>query len=264
MSDNKPASQTTLVSIEPFTDYRALQCENYSISFTEHYTIFTQNKATLFINPEGGSVIFPEENDCELERVYFKDNQYFVSFFPNQAALIRTSTGLYMASTEDHFMGYYSFGFEDNVKNCNRSVVLLKDKDLYFVNTAGEVVKYDLEAILEDMRFKQDSWGIKTVHKRVQKFDIQAKDVVEGNTGVVYAFTAKGLVKTLDTDKSSEIKVEDSKDGERIHFTALAATKDYVCISGYLPDIQHNAIQLLKADLSEEIEGPLVTPSDCK
>ena len=56
----------SVASDETFADYRVLQCENYSLSFNKHYSMLTSNHGTLFINPEGGTVIMPEENESTV------------------------------------------------------------------------------------------------------------------------------------------------------------------------------------------------------
>lgn len=187
------ASKVSLISDENFADYRALKSQNYSISFTDEYSMFTSEKATLFVNPEGGTVLWPEENQTEIERVVF-GKEYFVSFYPNQPALIRTLSGLFVCATEDTFKGYYTFGLESNVPNCNRSVVLKNDKDLYFLNTANEVCHYDLSVVLNDLKYKQDTWGIKNIHKVSKRFKLDLKDIAEGPGDKIYGVNSEGLV----------------------------------------------------------------------
>ena len=50
-------------AVRDFADYRSHQCENYSVCFDQNHTMFTSKKGTLYVNPEGGSIIMPEENE---------------------------------------------------------------------------------------------------------------------------------------------------------------------------------------------------------
>lgn len=84
-----------------------------------------------------------------------------VSFYPNQPALVKTNTGIFICTTEDLFKGFYTFGLDSNIPNANRSAVIKNDKDLYFVNTSGDVCIYDLERILDNFKVAQDIWGLK-------------------------------------------------------------------------------------------------------
>lgn len=63
---------------------------------------------------------------------------------------------------------------------------------------------------------------------------------------------------------TKEIKISNHHHSEKIFFTAIAATSDYVCVSGYMAGNQHNALQLIKADLSKETHGPKTSKADSR
>ena len=189
-------------------------------------------------------------------------DEYLVSFYPNQPAIIRTLTGIFICATEDHFRGYYTFGLNHNIHNSNRGVVLKEGDQLYFVSAGAEVVHYDLPAIIESLKFKQETWSIKNYVKATTKFVVDAKDICDDPQGGVYSLTSKGEVRRLPKNDASIVVKQDSQ-GSQIFFTALAATVDYVCIAGYMKDNKHNALQLLSSDLSKETDGPITAPAAC-
>lgn len=260
--ESKHPTKISLVSDTSFADHRIMRCRNYSISFTPENTVFTSDKGSLYVNAEGGSVVMPEDNECELNRVYFGDG-YMASFYPNQPVLIRTVTGVYVFATADHFRGYYTYGHNTNILNSSRGVVLKEDDQLYFVSSSSEVVHYDLSAITEDLKFKQESWGLKNVREATARFAVDAKDICDDPKGGVYSLTNKGEVRRLPENKTS-LTVKAESAGSHIFFTAIGATEDFVCVAGYMKDNKHNAIQLLTADLSKEIDGPIVAPASCR
>lgn len=260
MDASKPTT-VTLESNTPFTDHRILKCKNYSLSFSGENAMFTSEQGTLYVNPEGGSVIMPEDNQCEINRVVFLGD-FMASFYPNQPVLIRTLTGVFMFATEDHFRGYYTFGLHNNLLNANRGVVLKDDGQLYFVTPAREVVHYDLAAIVEDLKFKQDTWSLKLVRSATTKWEVDPKDICDDPKGGVYSLTNKGEVRRLPENKQA-LTVSQESNGSKIFFTGLAATEDYVCVAGYMKDNKHNAIQLLAPDLSKMLDGPIVAPASC-
>lgn len=185
-----------------------------------------------------------------------------VSFYPNQPALIKTNTGIFIAVTEDLFKGWYTYGLDGNVPNCNRSVILKNDKDLYFVNTQGDVVHYDLGAIIEDHRTDQQKWGLHNVVKSLRVFKVSAKDICEAPGDKLYSVSAVGVVKQL--PEGGEFTVSNMYLGKKIFFTGIAATEDYVMVSAYMPDNQHNVVHVLRADLSAEVDGPVMTVAASK
>lgn len=260
--DSVKTVKVSLESDTTFADHRVMKCKNYSLSFSGENSMFTSEHGTLYVNPEGGSVIMPEDNECELNRVVFLDD-YMASFYPNQPVLIRTLTGVYLFATEDHFRGYYTFGHNTNILNSSRGVVLKPDNQLYFVTSGNEVVHYDLAAIVQDLSNKQETWSIKNVVKATTKFNADSKDICDDPNGGIYSLTNKGEVKKLPENKHSLHIAEDSK-GSHIFFTSIGATEDYVCVAGYMKDNKHNAIQLLAADLSKVLDGPIVAPATCK
>ncbi len=180
-----------------------------------------------------------------------------VSFYPNQPALIKTNTGIFIAVTEDLFKGYYTYGLETNVPNCNRSAVLKNDKDLYFVNHKGDVVHYDLGTIILEHRTDQEKWGLNNVVKAWKVFNVNAKDINEGPGNTIYSLTATGVIRQL--PEGPEFTVSNQFEGTKIFFTGIAATDDYVVASGYMPNNQHNIVHLVKGDLSAELDGPIMT-----
>lgn len=264
MSDikaSKQAKKLSVISDTDFADYRVMKCKNYSISFTQDYSMLTSEHGTLWVNPEGGSIIMPEENEREINRVIFMED-YVVSFYPNQAALIRTLTGVFICATEDHFRGFYTFGLNSNVDNASRGVVLKENNQLYFVTVGAQVAHYDLAAIVEELRFKQDTWSIKNVIKAVALHDLDSKDICDADGEGFYSMTSNGVVK-LNPCKA-EITLKGEHQNSHIFFTTLAATKDYVCVAGYMKANKHNAIQLMTADLSKETDGPVTALAECK
>lgn len=264
LTDKQAADQSkkvALISNTPFADHRAMKCRNYSISFSGENTMLTSENGTLFVNPEGGSVIFPEENQTEINRIVFLQD-YIASFYPNQSVLIRTISGVFICATEDKFRGYYTFGLNNNLINSNRGAILKDDSQLYFVTAGAEVVHYDLAALIEDLRFKQDTWSIKNIKPATCKFAVDSKDICDDPNGGVYSMTNKGEIRKL-PENTHSIVLKQNSQGSPIFFTALGATEDYVCVAGYMKDNKHNAIQLVAGDLSNETDGPVTAPAEC-
>ena len=185
------------------------------------------------------------------------------SFFPNQEVLIRTMTGLFLCCTEDKYMGYYSYGLDNNIYNANRGAILKYDKDLYFLNTHGEVVYYDIDEILDRLKFKSETWGIKNMQKRTFKFAQDCKDICDGPGDLLYALTSDGTIYNCPTkgrtERYPDINIAHELKGDKIYFTTIAATGDFVCVAGYMPDNQHNSIQLVRANLASTLDGPIRT-----
>ena len=134
------------------------------------------------------------------------------------------------------------------------------DRDLYFVNTQGEVAYYDLDEILNRLRFKQELWGIKNYQKPVSKFGKDVKEIAEGPGEILYSLTDDGLLCNAPTrggvQRYPDFKIDHTYHDETIFFTSFAATGNYVCVAGYMPGNQHNCMQLVKADLSALCDGP--------
>lgn len=176
----------------------------------------------------------------EIERLLFKNYEYIVSFYPNQPVLIKTNTGVFICATEDLFKGYYTFGLDSNVPNCNRGALIKNDKDLYFVNTQGDVCHYELEAIWDSLKTKQETWGLKNFVKPSKVLRLDAKDICEGPGDKIYSLTSSGHVKEI--SEGNEFTVQHNLQESHIFFTAVAATEDYVCVSGYMTTNQHNVL----------------------
>lgn len=261
MDSSKPF-KITLESEAPFADHRVLQSKNYSLSFAGENTMFTSDHSTLYVNPEGGSVMLPEDNECEINRVVFMKD-YIASFYPNQPVLIKTITGTFICATADHFRGYYTFGLHENLLNANRGVVLKNDNQLYFVTAGADVVHYDLAALIQDLRFKQETWSISNEVKATNHFPVDAKEICDDPNGVIYSLTSGGQVRRLPENKQSIVIPHDSH-GSHIYFTSIAATEDYVCVGGYMKDSKHNAVQLIDANLTKVLDGPITTLTDCR
>lgn len=66
-------TKISVISNESYADYRVLQCENYSISFVKDYAVFTSEHGSLYVNPEGGTVIMPEENESRSSLMRRRD-----------------------------------------------------------------------------------------------------------------------------------------------------------------------------------------------
>lgn len=255
------SKKVSIVSDTDFADHRIMRCKNYSISYTREFTMLTSEHGTLFVNPEGGSIIMPEDNERELNRVVFMDD-YIVSFYPNQPAVVRTITGVYIFSTEDKFRGFYSFGLNTNVCNAGRGVVLKENNQLFFVTASAQVVHYDLPKIMEGLTFKQEIWSMNNIVQATTKFDVNPKDICDGPEDSVYSMSATGEVSLLPGE--TKLVPNNEASGSKIFFTALAATRSYVCIAGYMKDNKHNSIQLLTADLTKETDGPITAPANSR
>ena len=78
--------------------------------------------------------------------------------------------------------------------SANRGTILKNDKDLYYLNTEGDVCHYDLHQIVDDLRFKQETWSYKNVQKAKKRIPANAKEIADAYHDDFYTVTCTGSV----------------------------------------------------------------------